>query len=180
MYMSETPTISTLSDPRYVMHLLEGIPDPEVPVLSILDLGIVRDVRVYPASGPDAFPGVTVMITPTYNGCPAVDVICTTIRMMLAAEGYSPVDVRTTLSPAWSTEWMSDAAKEKLEAFGIAPPNPVPSVCHLDLFQKDEAVRCPRCGSLHTEVVSRFGSTACKALYRCNDCQEPFDYFKSH
>jgi ring-1,2-phenylacetyl-CoA epoxidase subunit PaaD len=162
------------------MDLLETIPDPEVPVLTILDLGIVRDVRVYPAAADGGVPGVTVMITPTYNGCPAIDVISMTIRMILAAEGYDPVDVRTTLSPAWSTEWLSDKAREKLESFGIAPPNPVPSVCHLDLFQQDEAVRCPHCGSYHTEVVSRFGSTACKALYKCLDCREPFDYFKSH
>lgn len=178
--MSDTHDISTLSDPLHVMQLLEGIPDPEVPVLNILDLGIVRDVRVYPASEQGAFPGVTVMITPTYNGCPALDVIRMSIRMTLAAAGYAPVEVRTTLSPPWSTEWISDAAREKLEAFGIAPPNAVPSVCHLDLFQQDESVRCPHCGSYHTEVVSRFGSTACKALYRCVDCREPFDYFKSH
>ncbi len=170
--MEGASTIST------VMKLLEGIPDPEVPVLNILDLGIVRDVRVYATTGDVT--GVTVMITPTYNGCPAVDAIRMSIRMTLAAAGYNPVDIRTTLSPAWSTEWMSDKAREKLESFGIAPPNSVPSVCHLDLFQQDEAVRCPRCGSHHTEMVSRFGSTACKALYRCLDCLEPFDYFKSH
>lgn len=167
--------VSSISN---VMKLLEGIPDPEVPVLSILDLGIVRDVRIYPALGETL--GVTVMITPTYNGCPAVDVIRMNIRMTLAAAGYNPVDIRTTLTPAWSTEWMTDAAREKLQAFGIAPPNSVPIVCSLDLFQQDESVTCPRCGSYHTEMVSRFGSTACKALYRCLDCKEPFDYFKSH
>jgi ring-1,2-phenylacetyl-CoA epoxidase subunit PaaD len=161
-----------------VMKLLEGRPDPEVPVLNILDLGIVRDVRIYPADA--GAMGVTVMITPTYNGCPAVDAIRMSIRITLSAAGFNPVDIRTTLTPAWSTDWMSDVARDKLEAFGIAPPNQVPSVCHLDLFQPDEAVRCPRCGSYHTELVSRFGSTACKALYRCLDCQEPFDYFKSH
>lgn len=178
--MSDKPTIMPPADSRYVLHLLEDIPDPEIPVLNILDLGIVRDVRVYPPPEEGAAPGVTVMITPTYNGCPALDVICMTVRMTLTAAGYDPVDVRTTLSPPWSTEWLSDAAKEKLRIFGIAPPNTVPSVCHLDLFQRDEAVSCPRCGSCHTEMVSRFGSTACKALYRCLDCLEPFDYFKSH
>lgn len=174
--MAAAPTISN------VMKLLEGIPDPEVPVLNILDLGIVRDVRIYPATSETKgeSTGVTVMITPTYNGCPAVDVIRMSIRMTLTAAGYDPVDIRTTLTPAWSTEWMTDEAREKLRAFGIAPPNTVPVVCSLDLFQQDEAVPCPHCGSYHTEMVSRFGSTACKALYRCLDCKEPFDYFKSH
>jgi ring-1,2-phenylacetyl-CoA epoxidase subunit PaaD len=156
-----------------VMQLLEGVPDPEVPVLSVVDLGIIREVRVDSAA-------VTVVITPTYTGCPAMDMIRATIRMTLASAGYNPVDIQTVLSPAWTTEWLSENARQKLEAFGIAPPNPVPSVCHLDLFQPDDAVRCPRCQSYRTELVSRFGSTACKALYKCNDCHEPFDYFKCH
>ena len=158
-----------------VMALLEGIPDPEVPILNILDLGIVREVKVGDPAG-----GVTVVVTPTYNGCPAMDVIRMNVRMTLLAAGYFPVDIKTTLSPAWTTEWLTEAARDKLEAFGIAPPNPVPSVCHHELFSKEEAVRCPLCGSYHTELVSRFGSTACKAQYRCLDCLEPFDYFKSH
>jgi ring-1,2-phenylacetyl-CoA epoxidase subunit PaaD len=176
------------ADLEDVMHLLEGIADPEVPVLSILDLGIVRDVQIHPAAEagrgatePAGAPtGVTVVITPTYVGCPAIDMIAATIRMTLAAEGYAPVDIQTTLSPPWTTDWLSDAAKNKLEAFGIAPPNPSHAVCHPDLFQRDEAVRCPHCHSYHSEMISRFGSTACKALYRCLDCKEPFDYFKCH
>ena len=174
-----------------VMQLLEGVPDPEVPVLSVVDLGIIREVRVQQpdtAPGQDApdrrgtgrGPAVTVVITPTYTGCPAMDMIRATIRMTLASAGYNPVDIQTVLSPAWTTEWLSENARQKLEAFGIAPPNPVPSVCHPDLFQPDDAVRCPRCQSYRTELVSRFGSTACKALYKCNDCHEPFDYFKCH
>ena len=172
--MNHSPHVSTPADLDKIMDLLGGIPDPEVPVLSILDLGIVRDVRLYPPSG------VSVFITPTYNGCPALDVIRMTIRMSLEAEGFTPVEIKTTLSPPWTTEWLSEEALEKLKAFGIAPPNPVPTVCHLDLFARDEGVACPRCGSFHTELISRFGSTACKALYRCLDCKEPFDYFKSH
>jgi ring-1,2-phenylacetyl-CoA epoxidase subunit PaaD len=222
--MSEVNHIISFPDLKKVMKLLEGIPDPEVPVLNILDLGIVRDVKVYPSgeegdsygfqadktgfqadktgfqadktgfqADSNGFPpnknafhrdrnglGVTVVITPTYVGCPAVDMIKATIHMTLTSEGYYPVEVRTTLFPAWTTEWLSEEARGKLEAFGIAPPNPVPSVCHLEPFQKEEAVCCPRCHSYHTEMISSFGSTACKAMYRCLDCQEPFDYFKCH
>ena len=156
------------------MDLLENVPDPEVPVLSVVDLGIVREVELIPPRG------VTVVITPTYTGCPAMDVIGMNIRMTLTSCGYEPVLVRTILFPAWTTNWLSEMAKQKLEAFGIAPPNPGQSVCHTDLFQAEEAVRCPRCQSDHTGLISRFGSTACKALYRCYDCKEPFDYFKCH
>jgi len=183
-----------------VMQLLETIPDPEVPVLSILDLGIVRDVQLHPlpagavwsgevppagAAGPATgevprLPGVTVVITPTYTGCPAMDVIRMSIRMTLSARGYDPVDIQTTLSPPWTTEWLSDAGRQKLKVFGIAPPNPMQSVCHPGLFQQEEAIQCPRCHSYHTRLVSQFGSTACKALYQCENCREPFDYFKCH
>ena len=166
--------IASPDDLARVMKLLEGIPDPEVPVLTILDLGIVRDVQLHAPTG------VTVVITPTYTGCPAMDMIRMNIRMTLASQGYDPVDIRTTLSPPWTTEWLSETARQKLEAFGIAPPNPIQSVCHPVLFQQEEAVRCPRCQSYHTGLVSRFGSTACKAQYRCYDCHEPFDYFKCH
>lgn len=172
--MVTDPQIVSTDDRTRVMKLLEGVPDPEVPVLTILDLGIVRDVQFHAPTG------VTVVITPTYTGCPAMDMIRMNIRMTLLSHGYDPVDIRTTLSPPWTTEWLSETARQKLEAFGIAPPNPVQSVCHPGLFQQDEAVRCPRCQSYHTGLVSRFGSTACKALYRCYDCQEPFDYFKCH
>lgn len=148
--------------------------DPEVPVLSILDLGIVRDVSISNERE------ITVVITPTYTGCPAMDVISTSIRMELLAAGYKNVTVKQVLSPAWTTEWISEDGKKKLREYGIAPPNPMQQVCHTDLFAGDEAVQCPHCDSWNTRRISEFGSTACKSLYQCTDCQEPFDYFKCH
>lgn len=144
-----------------------------MPVLSIIDLGIVRDIK---ADNDE----VEVVITPTYTGCPAMDVISMNIRMLLLENGYKKISIRQTLSPAWTTDWMSEAGKQKLAAYGIAPPNPVQQVCNTQLFAEDEAVACPLCGSIHTRRISEFGSTACKALYQCNDCHEPFDYFKCH
>lgn len=156
-----------------VWTILENVMDPEVPVLSVLDLGIVRHVAV---NGDE----VEVIITPTYTGCPAMDVIKASIQMELLAAGYSPVSVKQVLSPAWTTDWMSEAGRRKLKEYGIAPPNPQQQVCHQHLFVADEAVQCPHCQSWHTRRISEFGSTACKALYQCNDCKEPFDYFKCH
>ena len=158
---------------RRIWSVLEEVMDPEVPVLSVIDLGIVRDVGV---TGGKA----EIVITPTYSGCPAMDMIRAEIRMILKERGFGDVSIRTVLSPAWTTEWMSEAGKEKLTAYGIAPPLPVQQVCRPDLFRRDEAVECPRCHSYHTTLISEFGSTACKALYRCEDCKEPFDYFKCH
>jgi ring-1,2-phenylacetyl-CoA epoxidase subunit PaaD len=158
---------------RRIWSVLEEVNDPEVPVLSVIDLGIVRDVRV---AGGQA----EIVITPTYSGCPAMDMIRAEIRTILKERGFGDVSIRTVLSPAWTTEWMSEAGKEKLKAYGIAPPLPVQQVCHPDLFRREEAVECPRCHSYHTTLISEFGSTACKALYRCEDCREPFDYFKCH
>ena len=109
-----------------------------------------------------------------------MDVIRMNIRMALMEKGYDPVKITTVLSPAWTTDWMSEKGKEKLKAFGIAPPTAVQQVCHQELFHRGEAIACPRCGSYHTSLISEFGSTACKALYRCEDCKEPFDYFKCH
>ncbi|MBO9564801.1 MAG: phenylacetate-CoA oxygenase subunit PaaJ [Niastella sp.] len=165
--MTTTKNISPL------WSLLEQVSDPEVPVLSIIDLGIVRDIK---ADNDE----VEVVITPTYTGCPAMDVISMNIRMLLLENGYKKISIRQTLSPAWTTDWMSEAGKQKLSAYGIAPPNPVQQVCNTQLFAEDEAVACPLCGSIHTRRISEFGSTACKALYQCNDCHEPFDYFKCH
>lgn len=162
--MSETSTI---------WNLLGTINDPEVPVLSILDLGIVREVKTDGGA-------IEVIITPTYSGCPAMDVIRMNIRMVLLEHGYDKVTITTVLSPAWTTEWMSEQGREKLRAYGIAPPLPVQQVCHPGLFHREEAVPCPRCGSYHTTLISEFGSTACKSLYRCEDCREPFDHFKCH
>ena len=157
-----------------IRTILKEVPDPEVPVLSVLDLGIVRDILIHKDGS------VEVIITPTYTGCPAMDVIRMSIRMSLLENGYKNVIVSTVLSPAWTTDWMSEEGKRKLKAYGIAPPSPRQQVCNNDLFAPHEAVQCPQCNSHHTHRVSEFGSTACKALYQCDDCKEPFDYFKCH
>ncbi|HEY0040080.1 MAG TPA: 1,2-phenylacetyl-CoA epoxidase subunit PaaD [Flavisolibacter sp.] len=153
-------------------HILEEVKDPEVPVLSIIDLGIVRDVKVENEK-------ISIIITPTYSGCPAMDVISMDIRLKLIEKGYRNVVIQQQLSPAWTTDWMTSEGKEKLKAFGIAPPNPKQQFCTSEMF-REEAIECPRCLSYHTEVISQFSSTACKAMYRCLDCKEAFDYFKCH
>jgi ring-1,2-phenylacetyl-CoA epoxidase subunit PaaD len=158
---------------KQILTLLEQVSDPEVPVLSVIDLGIVRDIKLKQDE-------VEVMITPTYSGCPAMDVISMQIKMILLEHGFKKVTITGVLSPAWTTDWMSEAGKEKLRSYGIAPPNPTRPVCDTGLFTAEEAVQCPHCQSYNTSMISRFGSTACKALYRCNDCLEPFDYFKCH
>jgi len=147
-----------------------NVKDPEVPVLTIEDLGVLRDVR---ADGGR----VTVTITPTYSGCPAMDVIRDDLVLALTSAGFEDVEVRLTLSPAWTTDWMTDAGKQKLSEYGIAPPTGRAAVGPIKLAL---AVKCPRCGSLDTREVSRFGSTSCKALYECRACLEPFDHFKVH
>lgn len=157
---------------KTIHEILDTVQDPEVPVLSIIDLGVLRDVII---NGNQ----VEVVITPTYSGCPAMDMIRANIRMVLAEHGYNDVKVTTVLSPAWTTDWMSERGKEKLKAYGIAPPNPKQQVCHTSLFA-EEAIQCPHCNSYNTRRVSEFGSTACKSLYQCNACHEPFDYFKCH
>ena len=161
------------ADKQQIVALLEQVPDPEVPVLSVIDLGIVRGINIHEAA-------VEVIITPTYSGCPAMDVIGMEIKMILLEHGFKQVTVTTVLSPAWTTEWMSSAGKEKLRAYGIAPPNAGHPVCNIQLFAAAEAIQCPHCQSYNTRLVSQFGSTACKALYQCNECAEPFDYFKCH
>lgn len=162
-------TIST----EKIWSLLETVTDPEVPVLSILDLGIVRDVQVNERV-------VEITITPTYSGCPAMDVISMNIRMALLEAGIPQVSIKQVLSPAWTTDWMSQAGRDKLKAYGIAPPQYRQAVCEPELFAREEAIQCPLCNSYDTRLVSQFGSTACKSLYQCNDCKEPFDYFKCH
>lgn len=157
---------------KEIWKLLEEVKDPEVPVLSVIDLGIVREVSTKAGQ-------IDITITPTYSGCPAMDVISMDIRLKLIEKGYRNVTIRQQLSPAWTTDWMSETGKEKLRAFGIAPPNAKPQFCTPEMFL-EESVECPRCHSHHTEMISRFGSTACKAVYRCLDCKEPFDYFKCH
>ena len=158
---------------EHAWSVLTNVMDPEVPVLSVIDLGIVRNIALQEGK-------LVVTITPTYSGCPAMDVIATTIRMELLANGFEEVEVKQVLTPVWTTEWMSELGKQKLRSYGIAPPNPKQSVCRQELFAQDEAVQCPHCNSWHTRRISEFGSTACKALYQCSDCQEPFDYFKCH
>ena len=135
-------------------------------------MGIIRDVGIDNGK-------VTVKITPTYTGCPAMDMIGMQIKAALGQAGYE-ADVLTILAPAWSTDWMSETGKQKLRAYGIAPPMPKQSVCNDRLFAAEEAIQCPRCDSWHTHRISEFGSTACKSLYQCDDCKEPFDYFKCH
>jgi ring-1,2-phenylacetyl-CoA epoxidase subunit PaaD len=154
-------------------QVLESVADPEVPVLTVDDLGIIRDIRF-------ADDGVLeVVITPTYSGCPAMGVIEVNIRAALQSEGFDPVRVITVLSPAWTTDWLSAEGRRKLREYGIAPPAEA-SLDKKALFGERRALVCPHCGSLETEMISQFGSTACKALFRCHACLEPFDYFKCH
>jgi ring-1,2-phenylacetyl-CoA epoxidase subunit PaaD len=155
--------------------LLEEVTDPEIPVLSVVDMGIVRDILLNEEDD-----SIEIIITPTYSGCPAMDVIAMSIKMQLLSHGYKNAKVTQTLSPAWTTDWMTEEGKRKLKEYGIAPPNPKQQVCSEKLFAADEAVQCPHCNSHHTHRVSEFGSTPCKALYACDDCKEPFDYFKCH
>jgi ring-1,2-phenylacetyl-CoA epoxidase subunit PaaD len=156
-----------------ILSILQEVCDPEVPVLSILDLGIVRDVQVIDDI-------VEVIITPTYTGCPAMDMIAMNIRLALIEQGYRNVKITSILSPAWTTDWMTETGKQKLKAYGIAPPDPKQQLCDEKLFAEAVAIQCPHCNSYHTSRISEFGSTACKALYQCIDCKEPFDYFKCH
>lgn len=156
-----------------VWTLLEPLTDPEIPVVTLRELGIVRDVR-------QTSDGIEVVITPTYSGCPAMGQIEDDVRASLERAGLV-ARVVTQLSPAWTTDWMTDEAKEKLRQFGIAPPHQTTrtdSVVHFMPRRPTDPVACPHCGSLNTTVTSQFGSTACKALYKCLDCREPFDYFK--
>jgi ring-1,2-phenylacetyl-CoA epoxidase subunit PaaD len=153
---------------QYAWRLLAMVKDPEVPVLNILDLGIVRDVALEAGV-------LTVTITPTYSGCPAMDVIGINIKLILAENGFKQVMVKQTLQPAWTTDWMTQEGKEKLKQYGITPPQ-----YKTNNKPNKEVVPCPHCNSTNTVIVSYFGSTACKAQYTCKDCLEPFDYFKCH
>lgn len=170
--MNETGIHSVAAEEERLWQILQEVKDPEVPVLSILDLGLVRNLSVKDSK-------VTITITPTYSGCPAMDAISMDIRLKLIEHGYRNVVVQQQLSPAWTTDWMTEEGKQKLKAFGIAPPNPKQQFCTPEMF-REEAVQCPHCNSYHTELLSQFGSTACKAMYRCLDCKEAFDYFKCH
>lgn len=155
---------------KKIYEILESVVDPEIPILTIKDIGMLRKVEV-------SEDRVTVSITPTYSGCPAMKMIEDEIKSALLKEGISQVEIKSILSPAWTTDWMSEEAKLKLEKYGIAPP--VKSTVDKKVLMGEERiVRCPLCKSTNTEMKSQFGSTACKALYVCLDCKEPFDYFK--
>ena len=168
----------SLNQIEKIYSLLEQVSDPEIPVLSVLDLGMVRDVICKEEE-------VEVIITPTYSGCPATDAIAFDIKLKLLENGYSKVKVTYTLTPAWTTDWMTEKGKIKLKEYGIAPPknnttNQKNTRIHKMLFEEEDSIECPRCQSKNTVLLSLFGSTACKALHQCLDCKEPFDYFKCH
>lgn len=162
-----------MTDPA-LRSLLEQIPDPEIPVISILDLGIVRSAASRVVNGQKV---AEVTITPTYTGCPAMDMIGMQIRMALLQAGYAGVKIETVLYPAWTTDWILPEAREKLRKYGIAPPEG--NAAQLERLEELHPA-CPHCSSTHTALLNRFGSTACKALFQCRDCLEPFDYFKCH
>jgi ring-1,2-phenylacetyl-CoA epoxidase subunit PaaD len=161
---------------QQVWDALDAVPDPEIPVVSIRELGILRDVR-------EDDQGLEVVITPTYSGCPAMDQIADDIRAALAQQQLS-ARITTQLAPAWTTDWITAAAREKLRSYGIAPPHTLaPGNDRIVRFAPRHvapAVACPQCGSANTTETSHFGSTACKALYKCLDCLEPFDHFKPY
>ena len=140
-----------------IWKLLETIPDPEIPVISVVELGVVRDIKIENEK-------ISVIVTPTYSGCPAIQQMQDDIKQTLIDNGLKNFEIVTQLSPAWTTDWMSKETKEKLKKYGIAPP--------------ENIIECPQCNSKNIEIISEFSSTACKALYRCNKCLEPFDYFK--
>lgn len=154
-----------------IWKLMEEVYDPEIPVLSVTDLGIIRDIKI---SGGE----IEVFITPTYSGCPAMDVIAMNIRMALLQNGYRKIKITQQLSPAWTTDWMTEKGKQKLKSYGIAPP--VGKTFDKKYLEEEIIVACPQCNSANTKLLSQFGSTSCKALYKCNECLEPFDYFKCH
>ncbi len=158
-----------------IWSYLDEVGDPEIPVISVVDLGIVRHV------GYDAEGRLSIHITPTYSGCPAFNEMSTAIRLKLMEKGLRDFDITTQLTPAWSTDWMSEKGREKLRAFGIAPPLSVDRGSSFDsFFMDDPHIPCPQCHSLETSKISEFGSTPCKALFQCENCHEPFDYFKCH
>lgn len=150
-----------------ILSILDEVCDPEIPVLSISDLGIIRELIIHGEE-------IEIVITPTYSGCPAMDAISMDIRLKLIEHGYKKVKITSVLSPAWTTDWMSADGKRKLKEYGIAPPG------NRSDEASDRLPACPQCNSTNTKLLSQFGSTACKALYQCNDCKEPFDYFKCH
>jgi ring-1,2-phenylacetyl-CoA epoxidase subunit PaaD len=154
------------------LEALASVMDPEVPVLSVLELGIVRDVKVDGDT-------VTVTVTPTYSGCPAMRMIEEEITASLEASGFRSVEIKTVYAPAWTTDWITEPAREKLRAYGIAPPGKVEAEQLVPLGRVVRTVACPKCGSANTSLQSEFGATACKSLYVCRSCREPFEHFKA-
>ncbi|WP_104443643.1 1,2-phenylacetyl-CoA epoxidase subunit PaaD [Arthrobacter sp. P2b] len=170
MYISDFET-RTRTPRQQAWDIAATVCDPEIPVLTIADLGILRDVQVTEDD-------VRITITPTYSGCPAMDAIRDDLQTAFAKEGYSNVHVDLVLAPAWTTDWMTEEGKAKLREYGIAPPSGKAGLGHNGPVRLSLAVKCPQCQSLNTRELTRFGSTSCKALYVCQDCKEPFDYFK--
>ncbi len=156
---------------KYIRSILQGVTDPEIPVLTIGDMGIINAVELMDNR-------VKVIITPTYSGCPAMDMIKVNIYSALQDHGIHNVEVEMVISPAWTTDWITEEGKKKLKAYGIAPP--VGNVNKKNLMFEEIKVPCPLCSSENTSMISQFGSTPCKSLYKCNSCLEPFDYFKCH
>ena len=157
---------------NHIEEILATVMDPEVPVLSVVDLGIIRNIA-FNAESENA----VITITPTYSGCPAMDVISMHIKMSLITAGYKNITIKQALSPAWTTDWMTENGKQQLKAYGIAAPI---GKSFDNAYLEDLHIECPQCNSKNTVLVSQFGSTACKALFKCTDCKEPFDYFKCH
>lgn len=177
MYVSDFETTTGPTAEEKAWAIAATVCDPEIPVLTIEDLGILRSVRLFDDGG--LVPAVQVTITPTYSGCPAMDAIRDDLNSAFHKEGYPSVHVELVLAPAWTTDWMTDAGKAKLQEYGIAPPSGRAAAGgHSGPVQLRLAVKCPQCSSLNTKELTRFGSTSCKALYVCQDCKEPFDYFK--
>ena len=188
MISTKTPTGTDDPTLQRAWHALEAVPDPEIPVVSIRELGILRDVR----RGIDGT--LEVVITPTYSGCPAMSQIAEDVAQALDTAALAPYRIETVLAPAWTTDWITADAREKLRVYGIAPPTgdcaSHAAATSSESQSQSQVIRfiprplaapaCPRCGSAHTERLAQFGSTACKALYRCIDCREPFDYFKPY
>lgn len=175
--------VAQLASREVLLGWLGQVMDPEVPVVSIVDLGILRDVQWLDGSENT----VVVTVTPTYSGCPATEVIAQSIRDALYARGVGQVEVHTQLAPAWTTDWMTSQGRDALRAYGIAPPAASAVIADgrqvIDiaaLLPTKTVVPCPQCDSRNTRLLSQYGSTACKALYQCNSCLEPFDYFKPH
>jgi len=170
-------SVTTLPHTDQIWEWLSQVPDPEIPVISLTDLGIIRDVQWQGDT-------LVVTVTPTYSGCPATGVINLDIETALRANGIEKLELKRQLAPAWTTDWITAEGREKLRAYGIAPPvdgtaaDGVLAGRVSRLMGNNLTIQCPRCGSTHTQKVSQFGSTPCKASYRCTDCLEPFDYFK--